>query len=798
MKSANILIAQIGKGFYKNTRYARVVRKRCLSGDGSWSESEEGAYIPGRQKPYETGYTFDAVAHELKRSGVPIDTLILVGTESSHWGSLCSYYMGKDESGKQEGDEGYVSELERLKSELSPIAGKIQLYVDKAPAAEKNKDFKDEKNRDSADEKNKNFIVQKRHYEYDILDIEGKLEDDCGSVSEGEDKKAPKSVKEEVEEYLKKRLKEKFGNNGPEIQVKLLILKQGIDDEELQENFRKLQNGMEEVLEDRDAKEGQNKTSSGEKEDTGSEKPRIRLNFDISNGYRSLPVYIYAFANYLTRIRGENFDLFMYYGMAEAQLSVEGEERKIAPLVDLQDVNDLMMWINAVNEFRNFGSVRQILKIFGAHNEWGKIRIKDRDREETLENIFKRFDYATNSHNLKVLEETIDLICLLNRDNLQKSERETFESNPSDGRKGLSEQAVLLLTDIAKDFRQRFQLPGGRREYGYLTLRLAEWFFEQGRIGSAAIALQEGMLTYVMERFKNDMQKLCGFEPTDDPEKEKKEFLFKYQHRETVEKSIILSENDGEEQKPERKDDNKKTALLTGSDEKEVSLPDDSGKTGDAGGEHPRTQKSMQERNREIRQRIRNTVAHILYREVSDDEMEKYKEEISELIKEVLEDREKEHSMFEPFVEEVWEKEKMKRLQELVNELKNADTEIKEEELPKETAEQVAALKQEIQIMVNYEKNAEDEEESIDRFIEEMKKMTVLPVLIRAWITDKSSESADDSEIEKEIYRKRLKRKEDRKGKNVYVTYGSDRVLRFFNGKEERLTELLRSCRKTD
>ena len=28
------------------------------------------------------------------------------------------------------------------------------------------------------------------------------------------------------------------------------------------------------------------------------------------------------------------------------------------------------------------------------------------------------------------------------------------------GRKGLSEQVVLLLTDIAKDFRQRFQLPG--------------------------------------------------------------------------------------------------------------------------------------------------------------------------------------------------------------------------------------------------------------------------------------------------------------------------------------------------
>ena len=132
MEPANILIAQIGKGFYRDTRYARVVRKRCLSGEGNWSDSEE-AYIPDRQKPYETGYTFDAVAHELKRSGFPIDTLILVGTESSYWGSLCSYYMDKDGSEKQEGDEGSVSELERLKSELSPIADKIQPHENKPP-----------------------------------------------------------------------------------------------------------------------------------------------------------------------------------------------------------------------------------------------------------------------------------------------------------------------------------------------------------------------------------------------------------------------------------------------------------------------------------------------------------------------------------------------------------------------------------------------------------------------------------------------------------------------------------------
>ena len=82
----NILIAQIGRGYYIETTYVRVDEKQNLS------------------EAYTTGYTFEAVLNSVEQNQKEIDTLILIGTETSYWGSLCSYYIDdlkdKDEQEK--------------------------------------------------------------------------------------------------------------------------------------------------------------------------------------------------------------------------------------------------------------------------------------------------------------------------------------------------------------------------------------------------------------------------------------------------------------------------------------------------------------------------------------------------------------------------------------------------------------------------------------------------------------------------------------------------------------------------
>ena len=60
----------------------------------------------------------------------------------------------------------------------------------------------------------------------------------------------------------------------------------------------------------------------------------------------------------------------MYYGMAEARDAYGSDQTEYAPLVDLDQITDLMQWINAINEFHNMGSVRELIKIFQENREW--------------------------------------------------------------------------------------------------------------------------------------------------------------------------------------------------------------------------------------------------------------------------------------------------------------------------------------------------------------------------------------------------------------------------------------------
>ena len=395
----------------------------------------------------------------------------------------------------------------------------------------------------------------------------------------------------------------------------------------------------------------------------GKEKTRtIDIYFDISNGYRSLPMYIYTFTNYLTRIRKENFELHMYYGMSDAKIQ-KADDKIYAPLVNLNDVNDLMLWINAVNEFRNFGSVKQIKNILKKHEEWD-VLITYNSIKQPLSDVFLKFDYAINSNNLQILEETIEIICLLNEELL----RET----------NLPNQAIVLLSDIAEDFKKRFVLDRPEKiKYGYLTLRLSQWFLEQGRIGSAAIALQEGLITYLMERFNTLSKKMNKFE---DEGLTDVEYLFDFHYREPV-KNAIMNGN------------------FKGNDE-------------------------FKEKSKKIRERLRNINAHILYKESSWDEINGYESDIRELLDIICRDMDGmalgKTSLFENI------------FRTNIGFLKDLDTyDLQSEEVPEELRKMLKILQKEVKQMKNleYKKDA-------NRFINDYKnkKFKIIPIVFRKWI----------------------------------------------------------------
>lgn len=284
----------------------------------------------------------------------------------------------------------------------------------------------------------------------------------------------------ENKEIIENYLSEVISVNNNKVIVKIVIIKYGVNTLELNENFDLLYQATEQVL---------NEEQSNDVAENISDQI-INIGFDISNGFRSIPVYIYNFMNYLLRVRQEKFELKMYYGMFEAQANYRGK----TPLIDLESVNELMRWINAANEFLNYGAVREVVKIFGDIED----KVEDKNAKEKIlqiKNAFRKFDYASNANNLSMLKDSIAFI----------SELDSFVDDISDFELQIYEKKLLkkIASEFKEEFNQQFKNTNikANYSYSYLTLHLAEWFYKQGRFGNAAIALQEGVTTFIMERW---------------------------------------------------------------------------------------------------------------------------------------------------------------------------------------------------------------------------------------------------------------------------------------------------------
>lgn len=619
----NILIAQIGKGAYRTVNYARFFVQE------DFSKKEKIEYVPGES--YETGYTFEAVFHEIETEGEKVDTIFLVGTKTSYWGTLCLYYAKSINS-------------EMTVDKLGEIIPKVV----------------------------KNFVKE---------DVNYKIEE-IGVI---------KNIREQVEQYLEECFYQKFKRI---IEIKIVILEPGIEVSQLRKNFIILQQNMGQILENQE-----NKIDF-----------TTNIYFDISNGFRSLPMYIFTFVNYLTRIYNRKFELFMYYGMADA--ITEYENNKYAPLVDLKEVNELMLWINAVNEFRNYGSVKQIEQILAKHNEWDIII--DSEKELLLSKVFRMFEYGTNANNLKILEETIEIIS-----NLTFSEEQ---------KEALPEQARILLLDIAQDFRERFIKEDIKYKYAYLTLKLAEWFFEQGRIGNAAVAFIEGTVTYIIERFPDVLSQWNQEKGKSDlDEEEKKSFVFTYENREKIRKIINKS-----------------------------------------------YESSFRKRYERVYEYVRNISAHILYKDLSVEEMDICEEDIKELIQELLKDMEESDntkSILSSIVESSEQALREKQLKKAITNLKNNK---KVKNLPDNMVISLEILRKEIQIMKEYEERGK---ESYSEFKEKYSGMKILPQLVQNWL----KEPIDDENLKKKLYEKN-------KDKSC-----SDRILNYYITNSKLLWQIIRT-----
>lgn len=322
-------------------------------------------------------------------------------------------------------------------------------------------------------------------------------------------------IQNTVEKFLTTCL---YGTN-----VRILIQNNGITDVESRENFNLLTGMLSEVL--------------GSREEE-NQKAKMNLHLDISNGFRSFPIYVFLSSNYMKQMRprGESIRIFMYYGMFEKKLEladgkfISSGNGSYVPYVDMSDASDIMQWTDAVIEFYNNGSVIQLLKILDSdpYRRWKDFRIDD--GQDTIDSIFRKFNYAMNSNNLKLLEKTTSA--------LARMDRYLDDSLP--------DYARNLLEHISHDFKERFEITGENpSKYGTLSVQIAEWYLDQQRIGDAVIALQEGLITYTMEKYSSKCETLINKKRTDEMVEIRRgslpgdEALFDFRYREIIRRYVF-------------------------------------------------------------------------------------------------------------------------------------------------------------------------------------------------------------------------------------------------------------------
>ena len=238
-------------------------------------------------------------------------------------------------------------------------------------------------------------------------------------------------------------------------QVRIAIVEPGSTQEQLEEYPEILLNAFKDIVD---------------------EKRNTKIIFDISNGFRSMPLYITMFVRYAGLINRSQIEYSMYYGMYEASTS-QG-----TPLVDLSAVSELTDWVNAISEFQSLGSVKGLCECL--NREVGKQ--SDQVKQDQIKYVirqFEQFDCAWNVNNLYYLENGIKQISTLDTKDLP-----------------VSETAKLMLNSLRDEFSRRFKKKE-KYNYSWLLISLSELFTEQGRYGVAAVALQEGFVTYIIERY---------------------------------------------------------------------------------------------------------------------------------------------------------------------------------------------------------------------------------------------------------------------------------------------------------
>ncbi len=153
---------------------------------------------------------------------------------------------------------------------------------------------------------------------------------------------------------------------------KCILIKYGLDEEELKENLKIIVNTIQTTIQDGD-----------------------EVYFDITHSFRSLSLYIFLVLMFLRDIKKVKIGK-IFYGMLEAR-----NELEYAPIVDLSYLLNIVELIKAAYEFQNFGNGFLLSQLL----------------QSTDQNLAKEINDLSKAISLNYTQEIIDISSKLNNQN---------------------------------------------------------------------------------------------------------------------------------------------------------------------------------------------------------------------------------------------------------------------------------------------------------------------------------------------------------------------------------------------
>jgi CRISPR-associated Csx2 family protein len=241
-----------------------------------------------------------------------------------------------------------------------------------------------------------------------------------------------KRITEKELEIINQTIDAKLGQKGS----KCFLIDYGIDDKELWNNFEKYMNILNHIKDD------------------------DVVYIDITHAFRSLSLMSFLMVQFGHIVKDKKFKIGgIFYGMLE----VSHENNGITPIVDLKIFYDLMEWIKAIDNFKNYANGDNITHLL--------------ENSDSLRNEYNIFSGYTNSMriaNMASVKRNINTISK-KLNSLEQSQ------NP----------IIRLMTEEMKSFVKRLD----KEKMSDFQLALSHWYCEHKHYALSYMALAEAIVS---------------------------------------------------------------------------------------------------------------------------------------------------------------------------------------------------------------------------------------------------------------------------------------------------------------